>query len=364
MRIAILGGGVGGHLVARALQGDHEVLLIEPRAHLVIPIAMPRMMVEPAVGERALIPYADFLPQVEHIRGRAVALHPDRVIVEQDGGRSTVHADAFVLATGASYPGDEPALFPQALDPHQRIQAAIAFRVRLVAAKRVLILGGGPVGIEVAGELAEDLPDLEVTLIDPGERLLPGTPARAGRLAHDWLEAHGVRVILGDSVPLPAAARGGPWSGRSHLGEALDVDVAMAFYGYRPRLGYLDPLGDGVLDEAGRVRTRPSLQIHGHDHILAVGDVTDLPERKLAMYAAKHAAVAVDTLRALAAGQAPTRTYTAATGDRTMLVTLGRRDGICCLPGIGAVRVAILARRLKSADVMIGKYRARIGLRR
>lgn len=358
MRIVIVGGGVAGHLVAHATQHTHEVVLVEPRDHLVVPIAMPRALVEPAVAERALVPYAEFLPAVEHVQGRAVRVTPDTVTVETTEGERTVQAEAIVLATGSSY-RREPALFPAIDARAARLAEAASFAERLEAAEHVLIVGGGPVGVEVAAEILTDVPDTRVTLVHSGPRLLPGTSDRAGELALRWLVDHGADVLLDDRLDLPGFALGHAFEGTTDGGVFLKADLCLRFVGYRPDLDYLD-LGD-VLDAHGRVRVRPTLQVDGHDRVLALGDITDLPERKMAMYAAKHAKVAVRTLDALASGQTPTATYRPGTGEHTMLVTLGRRDGVASLP-FGTVAWPWLARWLKSDDVMVGKYRGRVGL--
>jgi len=356
VRIVIVGGGVAGHLLARATQDHHQVVLVEPRDHFAVPIALPRLLVEPELGERALIPYADFLPGVEHVRARATRVTPDAV--HTDTGQ-VLDADAIALATGSAYRPD-PALFPPTPDRADRLQAARDLAERLRRARRVLVVGGGPVGVEVAAELAHEHPGCRIMLVHAGSRLLPGATPAAADQALRWLRSNRVRVLLDDRVDLPEHAVGGPFAGSTRAGVGVQADVALRFVGYRPDLSYLD-LGADVLDSDGRIRVRPTLQLAEHEHILALGDITDLPERKLAMYAARHADVAASTLRALAQGRAPSTTHRPATGATTMLVTLGRSDGIVSLP-VGALRWPWLARRLKSSDVMVRKYRERIGL--
>lgn len=58
---------------------------------------------------------------------------------------------------------------------------------RLKAAKHVLIIGGGPVGVELAAEIAEELPGKEARA--PG----PQTPPECGR-ARSALFASGLGV--------------------------------------------------------------------------------------------------------------------------------------------------------------------------
>lgn len=76
-----------------------------------------------------------------------------------------------------------------------------------------VIVGGGPTGVEMAGALAEmkryalpkDYPELnkdeiDIYLVQSGDRLLPGMSDKAGREAEDILRRLGVNIILNDRV--------------------------------------------------------------------------------------------------------------------------------------------------------------------
>ncbi len=62
------------------------------------------------------------------------------------------------------------------------------------AAKHVVLVGGGPSGVETAAEVVSAFAGKQVTLVHGGERLLPALPPKAGAKAKAWLEAHGVKV--------------------------------------------------------------------------------------------------------------------------------------------------------------------------
>ncbi len=67
---------------------------------------------------------------------------------------------------------------------------------RLKAAKSVLIVGGGAVGVEVAGEIASVLPDKQVTLVHSRDKLLVDDRPRMSATAKQWLENNNVKVRL------------------------------------------------------------------------------------------------------------------------------------------------------------------------
>jgi NADH dehydrogenase FAD-containing subunit len=65
---------------------------------------------------------------------------------------------------------------------------------KLSAAKTILVIGGGIVGVELAGEVVTKLPDKHVILLTSGPRLIADKPPAMGDRAKDFLERQGVEV--------------------------------------------------------------------------------------------------------------------------------------------------------------------------
>jgi NADH dehydrogenase FAD-containing subunit len=64
----------------------------------------------------------------------------------------------------------------------------------LKGATNVLVVGGGTLGVELAGEVLTDYPDKKVTLVHSRDRLLPDMSTRASAAALGWLKKHGCQV--------------------------------------------------------------------------------------------------------------------------------------------------------------------------
>lgn len=352
-RVVVVGGGLAGHRIAHALQGREglEVVLVEPRDHWEVPMVLPRALVRPGLLDRAHLPLAAFLPRVRHVRGWARAIRTGAVEVEGlDGVRHDLRADRIVIAVGARY--RDPRIQGGPPDATARRRFVDDAAARVAEARRVLVVGGGAVGVEVAAELAHHRPDLAVTLAHAGERLLGDTHPRAHRAAVAWLSRRGVSLRLG--VRVDAA-------GATAEGTALPHDVRIDAVGSRPRGGDLG-LPPGAVDARGRVRVGPTLAVDGLEGVYAVGDVTDLDEVKLGMWAGRHAGVVTAALTAWAADAGgPAPTYRPRTGDRTQLVTLGPRAGTGHVPWAGPL-VSWVAWAVKSRDLMVGRYRRGVGL--
>jgi NADH dehydrogenase FAD-containing subunit len=330
-RLVIAGGGVAGHRIAWALQHEADVTLIDPKDFFEVPMAAPRMLVEPARGEDAVIPYTDFLPRVTLVRGTLQSYRPG--FVTTDAGE--LPYDYLVIATGAPYSGD--LIKARAGSTSDRRAHFRDWAERIRQAKRILIVGGGPVGVEVAGEILEDLPGKRLTLIHSGPQLLPSLTPGPQRYALAYLQQRGADVRLGQTAG---------------DGEIRDADLVLWCTG-------------SVKDNNQAVTVDAHLRVAGTRNVFAVGDITTLPEPKMGIWAGKHAAIVIENLRRLLRatpdGQVRLKSYRPATGSQTMLVTLGRRHGTGHLP-FGDFTNSWFARRVKSRDMFIGRYRKGVHL--
>lgn len=341
-RIVIAGGGLAGHRIAFALQNEAEVTLIDPKDYFEVPMAAPRMLVEPGRGRDAIIPFREFLPEVRHVRGRVHSIRHDHVATTD----SEIPFDYLVLATGAAYRDDM-------FKPHEGQAGARReyFRTaaeRLHRAGRILIVGGGPVGVEVAGEIAEDYPEKHLTLIQSDPVLLPSLTPGPQRYALEFLRKRKVDVML---------------NRRATPEDCNACDLTLWCTGYRIGTSYLKGFPGDVLTPDGHVKVDRNLRLPSSANIFAVGDITALPEPKLGIWAGKHAAVVIRNLRSLIKGKAKLAVYLPATNNQMMLVTLGRNHGTGHLPFVDFTN-SWLARTVKARDMFIGRYRTGVGLPR
>jgi dihydrolipoamide dehydrogenase len=133
---------------------------------------------------------------------------------------------------------------------------------------RLLVLGGGPVGVEL-GQAWATLGS-RVTLVEGGPRVLGREEEFASKLVHDGLVAHGVEVIVGTHAT--AVERNGVVRMTLEDGTVLEGDEVLVGVGRRPwtsDLG-LETIG---LEPGKYVAVDDSLRVPGHDWLYAIGDV-------------------------------------------------------------------------------------------
>jgi NADH dehydrogenase FAD-containing subunit len=142
----------------------------------------------------------------------------------------------------------------------------------------------------------------------------------------------------------------------------ISYDLAIWCVGARPDASYLRPHFADALDAAGHIRVEPSLRVVGVPNVFALGDVADFRE-KGGIWAQFQAKVCVDNLKRLLADPATARLkhYRRPLRATTMVVTLGRKNGVMDLP-FGRFRAGWLARAVKARDMLVTRYRKGIGL--
>lgn len=145
--------------------------------------------------------------------------------------------------------------------------------------ERLLIVGGGAIGCELAQAMARL--GSAVTLVHRGPRLLAREEAAAGSLVLDALRADGVDVRLDTSVAeLQGTGVGTPspaGTARLSTGDEVPFDRMLAALGRRATTTGLGLEEAGVeLDDAGSVAVDAALRT-SNPRIHAAGDVTPLP---------------------------------------------------------------------------------------
>ncbi|WP_433315299.1 NAD(P)/FAD-dependent oxidoreductase [Micromonospora sp. CA-269861] len=361
--VAVVGGGYGGTAVAKALESQADVVLIDPRDAFVNVAGSLRALAQPEWAGNIFFPFDTVLTRGTVIRDRAVSVDPGGVTLAS--GRR-VAADYLVLATGSSY------AYPARLNADSIEVALDELRQtnkELASAERVLILGAGPVGLELAGEIKAGWPDKHVTIVDPAERLLPGFDPEMRDDLHRQLDELGIQVRLGTSLaaPLPTEAnRAATFTATTTDGDEITADIWFRAFGLRINSDYLADGRLTTLTSRGQVPVAETLHVRGSDdilgHVYAIGDLTDVAEEKLAAYALRHAEVVVQNITAQLRGEQATATYQPMP-DPMILLPLGPRHGVGQMPtpdGPAVVPAATVA-EYKGVDLFTGRFTAQFG---
>jgi dihydrolipoamide dehydrogenase len=136
--------------------------------------------------------------------------------------------------------------------------------------RRLLVLGGGPVGVEMAQALRRM--GSEVVLIEGMDHVLPREPKPLGDALGEVLESEGIELHLGDQVS--AARKDGEDFVLELGGSELRGDRLLVATGRRPRVEGLGLENVGI--EPGKRGIEVDSRLRAAEGVWAIGDVTGI----------------------------------------------------------------------------------------
>jgi NADH:ubiquinone reductase (H+-translocating) len=316
-RVVVIGGGFGGMQAVKRLRRDPvSVTLVDCRNfHLFQPLTYqvatgalsPSEVTYPL---RALFGSADNV-EVALAAVTGFDLEARKVLLAPDSDGTTpseIEYDTLIVAAGSSYSYFGHEEWREVAGEVKSLESAISVRSRILdaferaelassseqqqAEMTFVVVGGGPTGVEIAGQIGEltrdtlqhyfkriDPSQARILLVETTDRILTAFPQSLSLRALKSLQKLGVTPTLNrtvvdidrDGVELQApdgtteriAARTVIWAAgvrasdlASKLGEQAGADV----------------------DKAGRVKVEPDLTLPGHPEVIALGDMASVSD--------------------------------------------------------------------------------------
>jgi NADH:ubiquinone reductase (H+-translocating) len=314
-RVVIVGGGFGGLFAARVLRrAPVDVTLVDRvNHHLFQPL-----LYQVATG---ILSEGQIAPPIRNVlrRQRNVRVELARVTgfdlerrtvaaLRADGGTYGIPYDSLIVAAGAgqSYFGHDE--FSRWAPGMKTIDDALELRARILGAFEMaaleedpekrrawltfVVVGGGPTGVEIAGQIAElshrvlpmdfknvDPTSARVMLFDGGEAILAGFGDRLSAKGAKELEREGVEIHT-RSIVTTVDRHGVEVKGPD--GEARRVTAQTKVWAAGVQASPLAKLlGDASgadVDRAGRVAALPDCTLPGHPEVFAIGDMMTLDD--------------------------------------------------------------------------------------
>ncbi|MFI7604997.1 NAD(P)/FAD-dependent oxidoreductase [Micromonospora sp. NPDC049366] len=347
--VVVLGGGYGGLTTAKALDDIADVTLVDPSDAFLHNVASWRALVQPDWVDRIFMPLNQLLRHGRFLRDRAVEVEGRKVTLASG---AELEPDYLVLATGSSYPF--PAKAAEA-DQHRAKAALQGAHEALQKAQRCLIVGAGPAGLELAGEIKHFMPEKTITVVDVSPDILSGPFDQALRdELKRQLDELGVRLVLGSPLrELPEAAPGSlaPVEVTTEAGETVTADIWFRAFGVRPATGYVRGALANARDARGYLSVDERLQVKGVDGVYALGDISSA-DRDTALAAGQQAEVLAANIRALITGEGEQLAYQP--GPPLIAVPLGPQAGATQLPD--GVTGAEATASIKGESMLIEMY--------
>ena len=355
-RVVIIGAGFVGLYAAKALRkAPVDVILVDQNNYhtfqpLIYQVATAGLEPqEVAHGVRAIF-------QQQHnftFRQATVSgIDWDSKALELAGG-DTLAFDYLIVGAGAVYndfgiPGvKEHAFYVKSLTEAVNIRSHILRQFERAAADpalidegvlNIVIVGGGPTGVEMAGALVElfdrvlpkDYPDLDVSrakviLVEMLDFLLPPYGDKSRAYTEAVLRERGVDVRLGTAL---AEVRDHEVELKS--GEVIPTETLVWAAGIRGH-----PLVDALgveLEKGYRLKVEPDLSLPGHPYAFAAGDIAGSKDEdgnlhpQVAQVAIQGGKFVAKTIAAEVAGKHERETFSYF--DKGIMAIIGRNAGV------------------------------------
>ena len=330
-RVVIVGSGFGGLFATKALRRARVAVTLvdQTNHHLFAPLLYQVATGILSTGEIAPAT-RDVLRKQRNVTvelGEVTSIDVERrelTVLCPDGAARSTGYESLILAAGvtASYFGNDG--FAQWAPGMKSIEDALLLRGRIFGAFEMAewetdptrraawltfaIVGGGPSGVELAGQIGElahsslarnyrnfDPAQARIMLFDGAERILPTFSERLSGKASAALERLGVEIHVGtmvteldvDSISVRDAA------GLERTISAL-TKIWAAGVRAAPLAQLIAAATGAHTDRLGRVTVEPDCSIAGYPEIFVVGDMMDLAGlpglAEVAMQTGTHAA--------------------------------------------------------------------------
>lgn len=226
-------------------------------------------------------------------------------------GGASIRYDAMSVCLGSGVPGESPGVTRDYLVPVKPVENIESLRRKLRSLeenesdqkRKVLVVGGGPAGCEVACNARRVFEEHgingRIVIAEAGDALLESAPGRARRKIEEFLRSRGVEVLLGSKVV-------GIEEGVAHTGDGRKIgfDVAVLAVGIKPpeifRESGLATGDDGGLWVNRYLRSISDPRIFGGgDSVAFRGEAL----RRLGVFAIRQGPVLFHNLRAVLKGE-------------------------------------------------------------
>ena len=371
-RVVIVGGGFGGLQAASALKdAPVDVTLIDRRNfHLFQPLVYQVATGALSPGEIAA-PLRWVFRRQHNVRVMLAEvtgfdLDAREVLATPEAGESEpmrVPYDTLIVAGGSAYSYFGHDEWREAAPEVKSLESALEVRRRILEAFEAaaletdparrrawltfVVVGAGPTGVEIAGQIAElardtlphDFRDLDtregrVLLVELADRVLTAFPEQLSHRAERSLEQLGATVLLGRAVV--GIDHEGVTLGTGDDEEHIPARTVIWAAGVQASTlaGQLGEATGAAVDRNGRVTVEPDLTLPGHPEVVALGDMVRVGETVLpgvapvAMQQGRYAAKLVEQRLD---GRTPAPFHYL---DKGNLATIGRAKAVADLRGL------------------------------
>lgn len=234
-RLVLIGAGYGGmnalhQLMDNGLPEDVQVTVIDRNPYHSLKTEFYAILAGTKADKDVRIEFPSH-PQVSYVFGEITEINTEKEQIRLLNNEVPIEYDYLLIGLGCedNYHGIQGAdKYTESVQTFQKARQA-GFKVNnLSAYRQVSIVGAGLSGIEVASEIRESRPDLNIRLLDRGESVLSAFDKKVQTYVEDWFDKNDVEVVHRSNVELVAEGL------FYNNGEGVETDIIIWTAGVRP----------------------------------------------------------------------------------------------------------------------------------
>jgi NADH dehydrogenase FAD-containing subunit len=316
MKIVIVGGGFCGVLIAKELDKklEYETILIDDKPYFEYQPSLHKIICNPSYIKKIRCNYSQIFKNVRFIHDKVKKIAPTHIYTSY----GKIKFDILVISTGIDY----PILLDNKKDVHvlKNSKDALTIASKIIQANNILIVGGGVVGTEIAGEIVTKMPFKKLTIINSKNQMLKRIPKDASDYSIKFLTKNSVDIILNEIVK-----KNNDGVFITNKNNKINADLCIWCTGIKPNPDFIKDFPDKCFSNNNSLIVNRHLQLNGFSNIFVGGDITNITEEKTARKAELHAKIILKNINKIK-NKEPLAYYE--TGKSPMIISLGDWRGI------------------------------------
>ncbi|WP_430789846.1 NAD(P)/FAD-dependent oxidoreductase [Virgibacillus flavescens] len=302
-QLVILGGGYGGMLILSTLLDklpeDVKITLIDRNPYHSLKTEYYAIAAGTTSDRNVRVDFPEH-DQVDYVYGEVSRIDTENQEVSFHDKSNSVSYDYIVIGLGCedNYHGIPGASeFTHSVQTFANARRAGLAIGNLKAFSKVTVVGAGLSGIEVAAEVRESRPDLNVRLLDRGESVLKPFDPKIQEYVEDWFEKNDVEVLHNANVEYVEK------DGVCNNGVCYVNDVTVWTAGVQPN--HIVRELPFEQDSQNKIILNDYYQVPSHENVYVVGDCASSSYSPSAQLARLQGEQIADVLSSVFKGEEP-----------------------------------------------------------
>lgn len=317
-RVLVIGGGFAGAVAVRYLEkhSNFKVTLIDNKEYFEFTPGILRTIINPEHIKKIEIKHSDYLKRAEVIIGEVRILKKKEAVAYSNGKKRIIGFDYCVVASGSKYSSP---IKEKNLVMTNRSKELSTYHKNIERANKILIIGGGLVGTELAGEIVSEYKGKKITVIESSGMLMNRQFPDVREYALEFMKKNGVEVIFNEKVIKS-------YNGKfiTDKNRRISADAAFFCTGIKPNFEFMRNEFSKVITEK-KIKVNEYLQIAGEKNIFSAGDIVQIEQEALAQNAEIMGKIVAKNILRMSKGREMIKYKPR---NRIMVISLGRWKGI------------------------------------